>query len=103
MRELQHPPIDELELSAVLVALSDPSRREILSILLGGPRRCGSFELPLAKSTISHHCRVLREAGLIHVEVDGNSRTASLRRNDIDTRFPGLLAAVNLSRIAAAG
>lgn len=96
MGVLSQPSADELDLSVVLHALSDPIRRQILKALGCGPRRCGGFELPLSKSTISHHFKVLREAGLIQVDAQGNSRTATLRRSDIDERFPGLLAAVGI-------
>lgn len=92
-----HQPADEeLELSAVLHALSDPQRLAIVRALAESPapRRCGSFDLPVTKSTLTHHFRVLREAGVIAQQVDGTARLNSLRREDIDRRFPGLLDAV---------
>ena len=59
-------------------------------------RRCGSFDLPIAKSSVSHHFKVLRDSGLIRVEAQGNTRTATLRRDDIEARFPGLLAVTGI-------
>jgi DNA-binding transcriptional ArsR family regulator len=55
---------------------------------------CGAFDLPVSKSTATHHFRVLREAGLIHQYYVGTSRMNSLRRADVDRVFPGLLGAL---------
>jgi DNA-binding transcriptional ArsR family regulator len=93
---LAHPERTELELAAVLHALSDPMRLQIVSELAadGGERTCNSFNLPIVKSTCTHHFKVLREAGVIHQRVVGTKRVSSLRRDDLDARFPGLLDAV---------
>jgi DNA-binding transcriptional ArsR family regulator len=93
---LHHPARDELELEGVLHALSDPQRLSIIRSLAEDqtPRRCGSFDLCVTKSTLTHHFRVLREAGLIHQQEEGTSRLNSLRREDVDARFPGLLDAI---------
>jgi DNA-binding transcriptional ArsR family regulator len=89
------PAAEELELAAVLHALSDPIRLQIVRDLSDrGPCNCGTFAVPVAKSTLSHHLRVLREAGLTHTRADGTRRLVSLRREDLDTRFPGLLDVV---------
>ncbi len=93
------PRADELELATVLGALSDPIRLRIIAELAsGGERICGSFELPVAKSTCSHHFRVLREAGLICQRIEGKNRFNRLRRDALDQRFPGLLDAVLSAR-----
>lgn len=93
---LYHPATEDLELPTVLHALSDPQRLRIVRKLSVDPesRPCGSFELDVSKSTCTHHFRVLREAGVIEQEVLGTSRLNSLRRDDLDERFPGLLDAV---------
>jgi DNA-binding transcriptional ArsR family regulator len=93
---LYHPATEDLELPTVLHALSDPQRLRIVRKLSTDPesRPCGSFELDVSKSTCTHHFRVLREAGVIEQEVLGTSRLNSLRREDLDERFPGLLDAV---------
>jgi DNA-binding transcriptional ArsR family regulator len=93
---LHHPRPDELELPAVLHALSDPQRLRIVQTLAEdpAPRPCGTFDLEVSKSTLTHHFRVLREAGVIEQRSDGTSKFNSLRREDLDTRFPGLLEAV---------
>ena len=61
---------------------------------LVAPRRCGSFDLDITKSTLTHHFRVLREAGVIEQRIEGTAKLNSLRREDLDRRFPGLLDAV---------
>ena len=95
MREPHHPSREELELSAVLHALSDPARLTIVRRLAAcDESSCGLFELPLSKATLSHHFRVLREAGVVRTRPDGRKRLLSLRRDDLDARFPGLLEAV---------
>lgn len=92
---LPQPRRDELELAAVLHALSDPVRLRIVAGLArGGERTCGSFELPVTKSTCTHHFRVLREAGLIEQRAEGNKRVNTLRRGDLDARFPGVLDSI---------
>lgn len=92
---LCHPDTEELELPAVLHALSDPVRLTIVAALAaGGEQTCKSFALPVTKSTCTHHFRVLREAGVIRQRVEGTTRLNSLRREELESRFPGLLDAV---------
>jgi DNA-binding transcriptional ArsR family regulator len=93
---LHHPARAELELPAVLHALSDPQRLHIVRELAGAsePQPCGTIQLDVAKSTMTHHFRVLREAGVIRQERAGTTKLTSLRRDDLDARFPGLLDAV---------
>ncbi len=94
--QIAHPTREQLELSAVLHALSDPVRLRIVAELAKGgcEYTCGSFELPVTKSTCTHHFKVLREAGLISQRHKGTTRLNTLRREDIDARFPGLLETV---------
>jgi DNA-binding transcriptional ArsR family regulator len=92
---LPHPTAEQIELAAVLHALSDPMRLAIVAALAAGDERtCKSFELPVVKSTCTHHFRVLREAGVIRQRLQGTTRLNSLRREDLDSRFPGLVDAV---------
>jgi DNA-binding transcriptional ArsR family regulator len=92
MRRLYEPVCTDIALTVVLQALSDPNRLEIVRLLArGGEQRCGELAVPLAKSTLSHHLKVLREAGVIRTRVEGTQRFVSLRRADLDARFPGLL------------
>jgi DNA-binding transcriptional ArsR family regulator len=66
----------------------------VRSLAAQGECSCGSFELDIAKATRSHHLRVLREAGLTSTRAQGTHRIVSLRRDELDERFPGLLDAV---------
>jgi DNA-binding transcriptional ArsR family regulator len=95
-RTLQHPPSGELRLEAVLHALSDPVRLRIVAALAdeGDERACGALGCHLAKSTMTHHFKVLRESGVIAQRDEGTARLNRLRRADLDARFPGLLDAV---------
>jgi DNA-binding transcriptional ArsR family regulator len=94
--DLEGPPREDIALEAVLHALSDPIRLGIVAALResGGERRCGSFAAPVTKSTLTHHFRVLRDAGVIVQRQDGTARLSSLRADDLDERFPGLLNAI---------
>jgi DNA-binding transcriptional ArsR family regulator len=93
---LYHPGRREIELPAVLHALSDPQRLHIVRLLADQEQAvpCGSLKLEITKSTATHHFRVLREAGVIEQFPNGTSRLTSLRRADLDARLPGLLDAV---------
>jgi len=51
-------------------------------------------ELPMTKPTFSHHLRILREAGIITKRIQGTKGYMSLRKADLDRRFPGLIDAV---------
>ena len=90
---ISHPERDQIQLEGVLHALSDPVRLRIARELAeaGGERRCGSFECTVTKSTMTHHFKVLREAGVIRQRQEATLRLTSLRRDDLDARFPGLL------------
>ncbi|AYV49263.1 ArsR family transcriptional regulator [Caulobacter flavus] len=93
-----HPEPEEMQLGALLAALADPLRRRVVAELASAEplteRTCVSFGLPVSKASLTHHFRVLREAGLIRQVDRGNSRAAQLRRDEIEARFPGLLALV---------
>ncbi len=101
--QLHHPGRGEIELPAVLHALSDPQRLHIVRLLANQEQAvpCGSLKLKITKSTATHHFRVLREAGVIRQAPNGTSRLTSLRRDDLDARLPGLLDAVLAADIDA--
>jgi DNA-binding transcriptional ArsR family regulator len=103
VREPFHPATEDLDLASVMHALSDPVRLEIVARLAGSDgENCGGIgsEIELHKSTLSHHYRVLREAGLTRTTVEGRSRMVRLRDDDLETRFPGLLTSI-LAALAA--
>ena len=89
-----HPTRDELELGAVLHALSDPLRLAMVRRLASGEQSCGSLDVPVTKSSCTHHFKVLREAGVIRQRQEGRARLNSLRSDDLEARFPGVLDAI---------
>ncbi|MFE7977888.1 ArsR/SmtB family transcription factor [Streptomyces shenzhenensis] len=99
MRTLPHPPTEAVRLDTVLTALADPLRRRIVRQLSEGDaaQACGAFDLPVTKSTSTHHFRVLREAGVITQHYRGNKILNRLRADDLEDRFPGLLRAILLA------
>ncbi len=95
MRSIRHPAPDEFLLGDVLHALSDPVRLGIVRSLARSPGQpCGLLDLGVAKSTLSHHLKVLREAGVTQTRIDGTQRLVSVRADELDVRFPGLLDSV---------
>lgn len=95
MKILHHPNRDDIHLTSVLYALSDPIRLSIVRELAHkGEQTCSNFSVPVAKSTLSHHTRTLREAGVVFTRVQGTQLFLSIRHEDLDARFPGLLTAV---------
>ncbi len=89
---LVHPRTKDLTLIEVLHALADPTRLTIVRTLRTDPERpCGTFPVTVAASTLTHHFRVLREAGVIAQREEGNRRWTTLRQADLESRFPGLL------------
>ncbi|MFD7462490.1 MULTISPECIES: ArsR/SmtB family transcription factor [unclassified Streptomyces] len=95
-RSLPHPLRDEIRLEGVLHALSDPMRLRIVRELAAGRDElsCSHFDLPVTKSTTTHHFRVLRESGVIRQVYRGTAKMNGLRREDLDALFPGLLDAL---------
>ncbi|MFG2820560.1 ArsR/SmtB family transcription factor [Kitasatospora sp. NPDC048365] len=92
---LAHPATEEIDLLDVLHALADPTRMTIVRILRAEPERaCGTFPVDVAPSTLSHHFKVLREAGVVRQREEANRRLTALRAADLDARFPGVLDAV---------
>jgi DNA-binding transcriptional ArsR family regulator len=96
-RELPHPETADLVLTDVLFALSDPTRLAIVRELAAGALQetpCAAVGGTMPKSTRSHQLKTLREAGVIRNVPRGRQRHVSLRRDDLEERFPGLLASV---------
>jgi DNA-binding transcriptional ArsR family regulator len=92
------PDLEGIELVTVLHALADPVRLEMVRQLSrcpgAGELSCGQLQLPVSKSTVSHHLRVLHDAGVIAYREQGTRKFAFLRRDDLDERFPGLLGSI---------
>ena len=95
MRPVQEPPPDKISLNSVLYALSDPVRADIvLRIAENGEQACGQCGVEMPKSSLSHHFKVLREAGIISTRIEGTRHIIALRRSDLNKRFPGLLNSI---------
>ncbi|WP_433425647.1 ArsR/SmtB family transcription factor [Microtetraspora malaysiensis] len=81
-------------MQSALHALADPVRRLIIRQVAASPewtKACGTFDIPVSKSTLSHHFAVLREAGLLEQRDEGTRRVNRLRAAEFGARFPGLL------------
>ncbi|WP_433715673.1 ArsR/SmtB family transcription factor [Nocardia sp. CA-084685] len=90
-----HPERDRIELANVFAALGNPLRLQIVRVLADGAEHtCGSIVDGVPKSNLTHHYRVLRDAGIIWQRPSGRETLQSLRRDDLDARFPGLLDSV---------
>ncbi|CAM3129158.1 transcriptional regulator [Pseudomonas floridensis] len=95
MRTLKHPEAREFVLERVLYALSDPVRLEIIHHLADvAEATCGELDGGRPKSSASHHFRVLRDAGLMRTRTLGTTHMNSLRRDELEMRFPGLLDSI---------
>jgi DNA-binding transcriptional ArsR family regulator len=95
MRPFKHPDAADFVLERVLYALSDPLRLDIVRRLSCVEQAsCGELDGGRPKSSMSHHFRVLREAGLVRTQNVGTTHMNALRRDEIEARFPGLLQAI---------
>ncbi|BCM69472.1 hypothetical protein EASAB2608_04806 [Streptomyces sp. EAS-AB2608] len=92
---LPEPAVSDLRLETVLAALSDPLRLRIVRKLLleseDFDHTCGWFGLDRPKSSLTHHFRALREAGITRQRQYGLERRSHVRVADLNSRFPGLL------------
>ncbi len=92
--KISHPQVDALDLATIMRTVGDPVRLEIVRLL--SDRRehlCGELSdaLEIPPSTGSYHLKLLREAGVTRVRADGTQRLISLRAEDLEQRFPGLV------------
>ncbi len=97
MREVFHPATEQLNLATILNAFGDPVRLGLLKMIAeqkeitcSGCSTCSDMK----KSALSHHFRILRESGVIRVRLEGKNRYLSLRTEDLESRFPGLLDSI---------
>lgn len=88
----QSPNVEDLSLTRVLAALSDPLRLGIVQLLADGEeRQWGEIDAPVSKSTLSYHMKTLRSAGITRTRDEGTRCFVRLRNEDLEDRFPGLL------------
>lgn len=105
MTRFTHPNLNDVPLASILHALSDPARLDIVYSLdadakaKGEGLSCGcAAPEGLPRATLSNHFAILRNAGLVEARKQGTMVIHSLRRAEIDARFPGLLDAVLRAR-----
>ena len=95
MRYLLHPKKDEITLTGIMYALSDSIRLQIVTKLAdGADKGAWEFKAICKLPTLAYHFRILREAGITLTRIEGRNHYISLRREDLDERFPGLLNSV---------
>jgi DNA-binding transcriptional ArsR family regulator len=99
IHDLTHPAVADLDLSTILAALAEPARLTVLrTVAKHGELSCTEIWVLSAlggtKSTMSHHFKVLREAGILFMRYVGSRKYATIRRADLDSRWPGLIDAV---------
>ena len=103
-RAIHHPNTDDIDLATVLRALGDPARLMIVRLLAEqGEQNCAALQskLDMPVSTCSYHLRLLREAGVTRTRAAGTERWMSVRQEDLDARFPGLLDALEADHAQA--
>jgi DNA-binding transcriptional ArsR family regulator len=92
------PSLEQIDVATVLHALADPVRLEIVRQLYGcsagDELSCGQLEVPVGKSTASHHLKALTSAGLLAERAAGTRKYLRLRRDELARRFPGLLDSI---------
>jgi DNA-binding transcriptional ArsR family regulator len=103
MKKYHHPSADQITITGIFHALSDPVRLNYIQCLAskGCEQACGAIVTPVAKSTMSHHLRVLREAGLVRIRTEGTQSLTSIRWDDLEARFPGLLKSLLQAAMAS--
>ena len=92
--KIHHPDASSLDLATIMRTVGDPVRLDIVRLLADDqPRVCHDIAetIGIPSSTSSYHLRLLREAGLTRARADGKQRVISLRRADLEDRFPGLV------------
>lgn len=96
MRQMKHPTMDQVELIDIMYALSDPARMEIVACLAkkGKAMTCGELVMNRPKSSMSHHFKILRGAGLVTTLIEGTEHFNSLRLAELEKKFPGVMKSI---------
>jgi DNA-binding transcriptional ArsR family regulator len=92
--KIPHPAVEALDLATIMRTVGDPLRLEIVRLLADGSEwSCNAIQdrLGMPASTGSYHLRLLREAGVTRTRAAATQRIISLRRDDLERRFPGLV------------
>ena len=101
MRQIKHPTMEQVELTDIMYALADPTRLEIVLMLAQAGKKltCGEINLNRPKSSMSHHFKILRSAGLVETLIEGTEHMNSLRLEEVEGKYPGVLTAVLKSAV----
>ena len=100
VRNAEHPDVEDLSLTSVLAAIADPVRMHLVQTLADGRELAwGELDVPVGKSTLSHHLKTLRGAGVTKTRQEGTRCFVRLRLDDLEQRFPGVLQSI----LSAAG
>lgn len=101
MDEVAQPSLHDILLEDVFSALGDTSRLRIVrKLLVEGEMSCKCICAVTPKSTMSHHLSVLRTCGVIKTRCVGTQKMVSVREQDLDLKFPGLLDLVRSEEMA---
>ena len=104
MKTVTHPQVQDLDLTKIFQALGDPTRLKLVRMLAAEEDlSCSVLCLGRPKSSMSHHFKVMIDAGLLRVDVAGNTHKNNLRLNDLESRFPGLMTSILRSNDKADG
>ena len=92
-------------MNAVFQALSDPTRREILRLLRKRELTAGELaeRFPLAKSTLSGHFNILKNAGLIVAEKNGTSIVYSLNLSVVEQTMAAMMELLDVGKQSKRG
>jgi DNA-binding transcriptional ArsR family regulator len=94
VEKIPHPDVEAFDLATIMRTVGDPVRLAIVRELADGREQaCSALQVKLGipASTGSYHLRLLRQAGVTRTRAERTSRLISLRRDDLETRFPGLV------------
>lgn len=96
MRMMKIPKIEDIEITDIMYALSDPARVEIIRLISESKKAltCGELRLDRPKSSMSHHFKILRDSGIVSTEIEGKEHYNSLRIKELEEKFPGVLKAI---------
>lgn len=96
MREIKHPNIQDVSITDLMYALSDPTRVEIVRQIAQSSEAltCGALEIDRPKSSLSHHFKILRSSGIVMTQIEGKEHFNSLRTKELEECFPGVFKSI---------
>ncbi|WP_044557325.1 ArsR/SmtB family transcription factor [Halobacteriovorax marinus] len=96
MRLMKLPNIEDIDITDVMYALSDPARVEIIRLMASTNEAmtCGDLQLDRPKSSMSHHFKILRSSGIVQTQIEGKEHYNTLRTEELENRFPGVFKSI---------